>query len=191
MDATSSDPEQQQADLAPQQVRVFISYRRADTWGAAELLRDRLANRFGRENVFLDTQLQPGMEWLNEIKSRRGSCHVFLALIGPHWLSIMKARDRAAIVEPAEDYVQWEIRYALRPSSGISVIPVLMGDVAPVALRPVAVRVTTSVVSTVRVKLPDCGTLTARGIVPELAGAGLTGSDNEPAVPAVKLPDGV
>ena len=132
LDATSSDPEQQQADLAPQQVRVFISYRRADTWGAAELLRDRLANRFGRENVFLDTQLQPGMEWLNEIKSRRGSCHVFLALIGPHWLSIMKARDRAAIVEPAEDYVQWEIRYALRPSSGISVIPVLMGDVAPV-----------------------------------------------------------
>jgi hypothetical protein len=113
-------------------VRVFISYRHADTWGEAQLLYDRLANRFGRENLFMDTNLQPGMEWLKEIKSHRDSSHVFLALIGPQWLSIMKARDHAAIVEPAEDYVQWEIRYALRPSSGIRVIPVLMGDVAPI-----------------------------------------------------------
>jgi hypothetical protein len=131
LDATSSDPEQRQADLAPQRVRVFISYRHDDTWGEAQLLCDRLANRFGRENVFLDTDLQPGMEWLKEIKSHRDSCHVFLALIGPRWLSIMKARDQAAIVEPAEDYVRWEIRNALRPSSGAWVIPVLMGDIVP------------------------------------------------------------
>jgi SIR2-like domain/TIR domain len=132
VDATSGDPQLRQADLDLQQVRVFISYRHADTWGAAELLYDRLANRFGRENVFLDTHgLQPGMEWLKEIKSHRDSCRVFLALIGPRWLSIMKTRDQAAIVDPAEDYVRWEIRYALRPSSGIWVIPVLMGDVVP------------------------------------------------------------
>jgi SIR2-like domain/TIR domain len=130
LDATPSGPEQRQADLALQQVRVFISYRHDDTWGAAELLYDRLANRFGRENVFLDTHLQPGMEWLKEIKSHRDFCRVFLALIGPRWLSIMKARDQAAVVEPAEDYVRWEIQYALRPSTGIRVIPVLMGDVA-------------------------------------------------------------
>jgi hypothetical protein len=129
LDATSREPRQRQADPALQQVRVFISYRHDDTWGAAELLYDRLADRFGRENVFLDTHLQPGMEWLKEIKSHRDSCRVFLALIGPRWLSIMKARDQAAIVEPAEDYVRWEIRYALRPNSGIWVIPVLMGDV--------------------------------------------------------------
>jgi SIR2-like domain/TIR domain len=130
LDVTSSEPEQRPAGLAPQQVRVFISYRHADTGGWAQLLNDRLAHRFGRENVFMDTSLQPGMEWLREIKSHRDSCHVFLALIGPQWLSIMKARDQAAIVEPAEDYVRWEIQYALRPTSGIWVIPVLMGDVA-------------------------------------------------------------
>lgn len=130
MDATSSDPKERQADLALQQVRVFISYRHDDTWGEAQLLRDRLANRFDLENVFLDTDLQPGMEWLKGIKSHRDSCHVFLALIGPRWLSIMEAHDQAAIVEPAEDYVRWEIEYALKPSSGIRVIPVLMGNVA-------------------------------------------------------------
>lgn len=131
MDATSSDPAQRESDLALQQVRVFISYRHDDTWGEAQLLRDRLANRFGRENVFVDTDLQAGMEWLKEIKSRRDSCHIFLALIGTRWLSIMKERGHAAIVEPAEDYVRWEVRYALRPSSGIRVIPVLMGDAVP------------------------------------------------------------
>ena len=40
----------------------------------------------------------------------------------------------------------------------------VMGVVVPVALRPDAVRVTTSVVSTVSEKLPDWGTLTARGM---------------------------
>ena len=39
----------------------------------------------------------------------------------------MKARDHAAIVKPAEDYVRCEIQYALRPNSGICVIPVLLG----------------------------------------------------------------
>ena len=37
-------------------LRVFINYRRDDTWAAAQLVYDRLANSFGSENVFLDVQ---------------------------------------------------------------------------------------------------------------------------------------
>src|SRR5215813_3517752 len=113
---------------------MFINYRRDDTWAAAQLVYERLANSFGSENVFLDVQdLQPGMKWLDEIKSHRASSDVLLSLIGPHWVSIMKAREQAAVAEPAEDYVRFEIEYALRPNSRICVIPVLVGDVMPLS----------------------------------------------------------
>jgi hypothetical protein len=132
MDATSSDFQQRQADETSRHARIFISYRNDDAWAEAQLLYDRLANRFGSENVFLDVRnLQPGMEWLKEIKSQRASCGTLLALIGPRWVSIAKDRDQEAIVHPAQDYVRFEIEYALKPDSGICVIPVLMGDNVP------------------------------------------------------------
>ena len=131
MDATSNDLQQRQADETPQ-TQIFISYRTEDAWAEAQLLFERLANRFGSENVFLDARkLQPGMKWEDEIKSHRASCDVLLALIGPHWVSILKAREQAAIVQPAGDYMRLEIEYALKPGSGICVIPVLMGDEVP------------------------------------------------------------
>src|ERR1700751_4470040 len=123
MDPMSGVSQQRQKGGAPSRLRVFINYRRDDTWAAAQLVYDRLANSFGSENVFLDVQdLQPGMKWLEEIKSHRASCDVLLSLIGPHGVSIMKARERAAVAEPAEDYVRFEIEYALRPNSRIGVI---------------------------------------------------------------------
>jgi SIR2-like domain/TIR domain len=132
MNETSDALEQRQAAVTPRAARVFISYRKDDAWAEAQLLYDRLANRFGSENVFLDARnLQPGMKWLEEIKSRRASCDALLALIGPHWVSILKDREQQSVVQPARDYVRYEIEYALRPGSGISVIPVLMGDDVP------------------------------------------------------------
>jgi SIR2-like domain/TIR domain len=128
MDAAPGDSERGNASMSPPRLRVFINYRHEDTWGEAQLLYDRLANRFGSENVFLDARnLQPGMKWLEEIKSYRASCGVLLSLIGPRWMSIMKTRTQAAVVQPTEDYVRFEIEYALRRDSGIYVIPVLVG----------------------------------------------------------------
>jgi TIR domain len=128
VDAASSDPQQRQADAVARQLRVFINYRRDDTWAEAQLLYDRLANRFGSENVFLDGRsLRPGLKWLDEIKSHFDSCNVLLSLIGPRWISIMRERDQATAVGPAEDYVRTEIQHALKPGSGILVVPVLLG----------------------------------------------------------------
>jgi hypothetical protein len=134
MDATSDDLQQRQADEIARQARVFISYRKTDAWAEAQLLYEQLATRFGSENVFLDVRnLQPGMEWLKEIKSHRASCDALLALIGPRWVSILNDRDQEAVVQPTQDYVRFEIEYALKPDSGICVIPVLMGDDVPFA----------------------------------------------------------
>ena len=113
-------------------LRLFINYRREDTWGQALLLHQRLAERFGSENVFLDVHsLQPAMSALREIRPQAGSSTVFLALIGSRWLSVMKERAQAAITGSAEDHVQSEIEYALRRDSGFTVIPVLVGDAVP------------------------------------------------------------
>jgi hypothetical protein len=129
MDAAPGGDQGTQAEVAPPGLRVFISYRNAETWGAA-YLRDRLADSFGAGNVFLSQHdLQPGMKWLEEIKLRRASCNVLLSLIGPQWVPIMTKRRQAANTEPAKDYVRFEIEYALKPNSEIHLIPVLMGDV--------------------------------------------------------------
>jgi hypothetical protein len=69
-------------EMTPGDVRVFINYRHDDTEGEALLMYERLADRFGADNVFLDDKsLKPGMKWLEEIKEHAAS-GVFLALIG-------------------------------------------------------------------------------------------------------------
>jgi len=132
VDTTSSDAQQRQEGVTPPRARIFINYRRDDTEFQAKLIYDRLERRFGPENVFLDVQgIQLGRKWLEEVKSHDDSCHIFLSLIGPLWMSIMAARDQAAFVSPATDWVQYEIERALRRDSGICVIPVLIGDDVP------------------------------------------------------------
>lgn len=128
----SREPDQGGTEVAPQSLRVFINYRHEDTWGEALLLFDRLANHLGKENVFLDVRsLQPGMKWLQEIKEHLHARVVFLALIGPHWMASLKTREEASVAEPSQDYVRFEIEHALERSSGIKVIPVLVGDAIP------------------------------------------------------------
>ena len=65
-------------------------------------MHDRLASRFGRENVFLDVH-GTGNEVAGGDQVDSDSSHIFLSLIGPHWLSIMTARDQAAVGHSATD----------------------------------------------------------------------------------------
>jgi hypothetical protein len=130
----SDAAQRKHAGMVPQPLRIFINYRHEDTWGEALLLYDRLAKRYGAGNIFLDTRsLKPGMKWLEEIKSHLPAQGIFLALIGPRWLPSMRTREEASVAEPAEDYVRFEIEYALKRNSGLKVIPVLVGDAMPPA----------------------------------------------------------
>lgn len=129
--------------MSKQSLRVFINYRHEDTSGEALLLYDRLANHFGADNVFLDLKhMQPGMKWLQEIKSSHASCGAMLVLIGSRWLSSMTRRAQARTAGSNEDFVIAEIEMALRKGPGIEVIPLLVGEVAvPTADRlPRSVR---------------------------------------------------
>lgn len=103
---------------------LFISYRREDSSGYAINLYDRLANRFGRDHVFMDIdQIQPGEDFHDVIHEKLKSVQVAVVLIGKHWLNIPGETGRR--LDNADDWVRLEIGTLLERK--IRVIPVLVG----------------------------------------------------------------
>lgn len=109
---------------------VFLSYRREDTRHLAGRLADRLAERLGSTQVFMDvTTIEPGADFAAAIVREVAACDVLIALIGPTWLTIADARGRRRLDDP-DDIVVLEIKAALERE--IRVIPVLVdGAVMP------------------------------------------------------------
>jgi aspartyl protease family protein len=102
--------------------RIFISYRRDDVFGDARGIRDGLATKFGRANVFMDVDsLLPGQRFDEELARALDACDVMLVVIGPRWSELLAAR----MVHGEQDYVRREIAEALRRR--IVVIPVRVG----------------------------------------------------------------
>ncbi len=128
--------------------KIFINYRREDASAEARLLYERLVKPFGAENVFLDViNLRAGQKWLQEIKSHATRSGVFLVVIGPRWLQILKKRAQDNFGNADPDIVELEIKTALGKGSTIDVIPVIIGeatppteDSLPKSLRPLAAR---------------------------------------------------
>ena len=109
---------------------IFISYRRQETSQQAGRLYDRLADRFGESQVFIDVAtMEPGVDWREEIFRAVAACQVLLAVIGPGWLSAADERDSRRLDDP-DDIVRLEIGAAL--ARDVRVIPILVeGAVMP------------------------------------------------------------
>ena len=67
---------------------IFISYRRQDSDAYAGRLYDRLAAHFGEEQIFMDIDMQPGIDFVDEIEQRVALCEVLIAVIGRSWLEV-------------------------------------------------------------------------------------------------------
>jgi hypothetical protein len=124
-------------------LKVFLSYRRADSAAATGHLFDELKDKFGADNVFFDQTLAAGRDWREAIDAAGASCSVLIALIGPRWEEIRQERARDAATTRAVDYTKREIEQALSRGSGVEVIPVLVGEARlpdrgglPRSLRP-------------------------------------------------------
>jgi predicted Ser/Thr protein kinase len=105
--------------------RLFISYRRHDSRGSAGRIYDRVADRFGSDQVFMDVDnLPPGVDFNRAIIQAVSQCTVLLAVIGPHWLDAKDKRRRR--LDDPSDLVRMEIATALERN--ILVIPVLVED---------------------------------------------------------------
>src|SRR6516162_6654158 len=109
---------------------IFISYRRQETRHLAGRLSDRLADRFGEGQVFIDVDtIEPGVDFAEEIFRAVAACKVLLAIIGPGWLTAADERGGRRLDDP-DDIVRIEIEAAL--ARGVPVIPILVeGAVMP------------------------------------------------------------
>jgi formylglycine-generating enzyme required for sulfatase activity len=102
--------------------KIFISYRRDDDPNGAARVRDGLAAKFGKTNLFMDVDnLLAGQRFDEELGKALKACDVLIAVIGPRWMDLLKAKS----VEGQRDYVREEIAEALKRR--IVVIPVLVG----------------------------------------------------------------
>ena len=125
--------------------KIFINYRRDDSISTAGRLHDRLAQTFGRENLFMDVDHIPaGVDFVDYLPSQVAACDVFLAVIGPNWLDAKDDDGRRRFDNP-NDYVAIEIAAAL--ARNIRVIPVLIdgartpkADKLPDSIKPLVRR---------------------------------------------------
>ena len=125
--------------------RIFINYRRDDSIGTAGRLRDRLAQTFGQDKLFMDVDNIPaGVDFVAHLNSQVAACDVFLAIIGPNWLKV-KNEQRPAPARRSGRLCAIEIAAAL--ARDIRVIPVLVdgarvpkADKLPDAIKPLVRR---------------------------------------------------
>ncbi|MCU7944928.1 MAG: toll/interleukin-1 receptor domain-containing protein [Candidatus Thiodiazotropha sp. (ex Cardiolucina cf. quadrata)] len=107
--------------------RVFISYRRADFGGHANLIVDRirehLASHYGSHAIFLDTKSIPaGADFEAEISASMSIASAVIAVVGPDWIN--EATKRSGQV----DHVVVELKSAL--SLGVPIVPLLAEGVS-------------------------------------------------------------
>jgi len=125
--------------------RIFISYRRQDSAYPAGWLYDRLADRFGADQIFKDVDsIELGDDFVETITNAVGSCDILLALIGQEWLDIAGSDGTRRLDDP-DDFVRLEIEAALERK--VLLIPILVdgalmprGDQLPPSIAPMVRR---------------------------------------------------
>lgn len=100
--------------------KIFISYRRADSQYVTDIVYDKMAQHFGKDDVFLDVGSIPfGVDFRTYLNEQVASHDVVLVIIAPDWARIMQER-----ADSQNDFVRIEIESALK--QGKLVIPVLV-----------------------------------------------------------------
>lgn len=103
---------------------IFISYRRQDSVAYAGRIYDRLTERFGAGNVFMDIDsIDPGADFVNVLAEKIRFCEVMLVVLGPDWVSMRDENEKLRLSDP-EDYVRQEITVGLERK--IRLIPLLV-----------------------------------------------------------------
>ncbi|WP_410667606.1 toll/interleukin-1 receptor domain-containing protein [Amycolatopsis sp. cmx-4-68] len=103
---------------------IFVNYRRDGSQTMAELIDRDLAEKFGRDQVFLDCRsIRIGDDYARKLLEQVRECRVLLVIIGPAWLSLKTSSGARRIDDPA-DWIHREIAEAFR--AGVRVVPVLL-----------------------------------------------------------------
>jgi hypothetical protein len=123
-------PGARSASAQPPQGKIFLCYRRDDTQGFARSIYDRLADKYGQEQVFRDIDSTPaGVKFSTWIDSKVSECNVMIVLMGNMWSSVKDGAGLRRLDDP-KDWVRQEVEVAL--SRDIPIVPVrVQGAVMP------------------------------------------------------------
>jgi 4a-hydroxytetrahydrobiopterin dehydratase len=101
--------------------RVFLSYRRSDSWHQATALKIVLEQKLPDVSVFVDTEsINPSEDWPDRLIAALDHSSAVVALIGPQWRFGADRTDRFA---DTKDWVLRELAYALERKKA-ALIPV-------------------------------------------------------------------
>ena len=114
-------------------MKIFISYRRADSKYVVDRIRDRLKGAFDEDAIFRDIESIPlGQNFSDVLNQSTSTCDVMLVVIGPQWAGITDSQGNKRLADPG-DYTRLEVETGLA-NKKILVIPVLvMGAQMPAA----------------------------------------------------------
>lgn len=103
--------------------RIFISYRRESAWALAGHVYEKLAHRFGRDNVFIDLDdIEPGVDFVDVLERTLSVVNAMIVIIDRNWVSVTDATGKRRLSSP-HDFVRQEVATALRRD--ILLIPIL------------------------------------------------------------------
>lgn len=109
-------------------MKIFISYRRADSTYLIGRIKDRLVDAFGQQSVFRDLDDIPaGVDFRHVLTQETNECNIMLVIIGPTWAGITDAKGKKRLFEPT-DYTRIEVETGLKRlgENDMTVIPVLL-----------------------------------------------------------------
>ncbi len=117
-------------------MKIFISYRRADSTYLIGRIKDRLVAAFGEQSVFRDLDDIPsGVDFTQVLDRETNECRVMLVIVGPQWAGITDADGNKRLFAP-NDYTRIEVETGLKrlAQNRMTVIPALvMGAKMPAA----------------------------------------------------------
>ncbi len=113
--------DQNVTNTSKKKTNIFISYRRSDSAAVAGRIYDQLNSLF-TEHIFFDVEtIEPGIDFVQVIRTALASCGVMIVVIGKKWLVSEATGTRLG---DENDYVTLEVQTAL--DSRMPIIPVLV-----------------------------------------------------------------
>jgi ABC-type glycerol-3-phosphate transport system permease component len=110
-------------------MRIFISYRRADSRSFTERIADVLTVEFGTSNIFQDVDDIPaGEDFRRVLREAVQSCDAVLVVVGRQWLTVTDEAGQRRLDDP-NDFVRIEVESALTQDKLL--IPLLVDNAAP------------------------------------------------------------
>jgi formylglycine-generating enzyme required for sulfatase activity len=109
-------------------MKIFISYRRADSTYFIGRIKDWLETAFGSQSVFRDLDdIHAGVDFRTVLEKETQGCQVMLVVIGPQWAGITDAQGNKRLFDPA-DYTRIEVETGIQGSAQkrIMLVPVLV-----------------------------------------------------------------